>query len=49
LMASSQISVQGFTAPPQWFGLIERIDVYGSVLWVLVLAIVLLQAEDSLF
>lgn len=45
LMASSQISVQGFTAPPQWFGLIERIDVYGSILWVLVLAIVLLQAE----
>jgi hypothetical protein len=45
LMASSQISLQGFTAPPQWFGLIERIDVYGSILWVLVLAIVLLQAK----
>jgi hypothetical protein len=45
LMASSQISVQGFTEPPQWFGLIERIDVYGSILWVVVLAVVLLQSE----
>jgi hypothetical protein len=46
LMAGSQISVQGFTEPPRWFGLIERIDVYGSILWVLVLAIVLLQRES---
>lgn len=31
-MASAQITVQEFTAPPQWFGLIERIDIYGSIL-----------------
>lgn len=41
LMAGTNITAQGFTAPPQWFGLIERIDIYGSMLWVAVLAIVL--------
>ena len=46
-MAGAQITQQGFTAPPQWFGLIERMDVYGSMLWVLVLAIVLLRAEKG--
>jgi hypothetical protein len=30
------------TAPP-WFGLIERINVYGYILWVLVLALVLIR------
>jgi len=45
LMAGSDITQHGFTAPPQWFGLIERIDIYGSMLWVAVLAIVLLRAE----
>jgi len=45
LMAGSQISLQGFTEPPQWFGFIERIDVYGSILWVMVLAVILLQSE----
>jgi len=44
-MAGSDITVQGFTAPPQWFGLIERIDIYGSMLWVAVLSIVLLRAK----
>lgn len=28
-----------------WFGIIERINVYGYLLWVAVLAIILLQAE----
>jgi hypothetical protein len=44
-MAGAQITQQGFTAPPQWFGLIERITIYGSMLWVAVLAIVLLSAR----
>lgn len=47
LMAGAQISAQGWTTPPQWFGLIERISVYGAILWVMVLAIVLLRAEKS--
>jgi len=38
-MAGAQITVQGFTAPPQWFGLIERIDIYGSMLWVVVVGL----------
>jgi len=37
----------GGIAPPQWFGLIERINVYGYLLWVLVLAVVLLRAEKG--
>jgi hypothetical protein len=32
---------------PQYFGLIERINVYGYLLWVLVLAIVLLRVEKD--
>ncbi len=44
-MAGAQITVQGFTTPPQWFGAIERITIYGSTLWVVVLAIVLLRAR----
>jgi hypothetical protein len=32
--------------PTTWFGLIERINVYGYLLWVAVLAIVLLRAEE---
>jgi len=31
-------------APP-WFGLIERINVYGYLLWIAVLAIILLRAD----
>ena len=42
--AGADITQHGFTAPPQWFGLIERIPIYGSMLWVTVLAIVLLCA-----
>lgn len=44
-MAGADITQHGFTAPPQWFGLIERIDIYGSMLWVAVLAFVLLRAK----
>jgi len=44
-MAGTQIAQQGFTIPPKWFGLIERIDIYFSMLWVVMLAIVLLRAE----
>jgi len=48
-LAGTDITQHGFTAPPQWFGLIERIDIYGSMLWVVLLAIVLLRtrAADS--
>jgi len=46
-MAGANITAHGFTAPPQWFGLIERMDIYGSMLWVAVLAIVLLRAEKG--
>jgi hypothetical protein len=47
-VGGAQIAAQGFIAPPQWFGVIERITVYGFLLWVLVLAIVLLRAEKGL-
>ncbi len=47
LMAGAEISVQGWTTPPKWFGLIERISVYGSTLWVMVRAIVLWRAENG--
>ena len=33
-------------APP-WFGVIERINVYGYLLWVVVLGFVLLRAEEG--
>jgi hypothetical protein len=33
--------------PTMWFGLIERIDVYGYLLWVAMLAIVLLRREKE--
>lgn len=46
-MSSAQIAQEGFTAPPQWFGLIERVDIYVSLLWVAVLAVVLLRAEKG--
>lgn len=45
LMAGSQMAAEGILAPPPWFGLIERIDAYGCVLWVAVLAAVLLRSE----
>ena len=44
-VAGAQIATQGVIAPPQWFGLIERINVYGFMSWVVVLAIVLLRAK----
>ncbi len=40
-------AAQGGIAAPQWFGLIERINVYGYDLWTAVLSIVLLQAEKE--
>ncbi|MDH5439194.1 MAG: DUF998 domain-containing protein [Candidatus Bathyarchaeota archaeon] len=46
-VGGAQITVQGKIAPPQWFGVSERITVYGSMLWVVVLAIVLLRAEKG--
>ncbi len=47
-MAGADISQRGFTTPPQWFGLLERIDVYGSMLWMAVLSVVLLRAGKKL-
>lgn len=38
-------AAQGGITPPQWFGLIERINAYGYMLWMAVLAIILLLAE----
>ncbi len=38
-------ATQGGMAPPQWFGVIERINVYGYLQWVAVLAIVLLREQ----
>ena len=46
-MAGAEISVQGWTTPPLWFGLIERISVYGTTLWVMLLSAVLWRAEKS--
>jgi len=40
-------AAQGGIAPPQWFGVIERINVYGYLLWVAVLAVVLLRMEKG--
>ena len=40
-------ATQGGITPPHWFGLIERINVYGYDLWMAVLAIVLLRAENE--
>ena len=39
-------AAQGGIAPPQWFGLIERINAYGYMLWMAVLSIVLLREEE---
>ena len=46
-VSGSQVATQGVVAPPRWFGLIERIDVYGFMLWVAVLAIVLLREREG--
>lgn len=36
-------AVAGQSTPPVWFGIVERINVYGYLLWILVLAVVLLR------
>jgi len=46
-VAGAPIAAQGVIAPPQWFGLIERINIYGFMSWMVVLAIVLLRAEKG--
>ena len=46
-MSGTQIGDQGTIAPPQWFGLIERIDIYGFLLWVVALATVQWRAEEG--
>jgi hypothetical protein len=33
--------------PTPWLGVMERINVYGYLLWVMVLAIALLRIEDT--
>jgi len=33
--------------PTPWLGIIERISVYSPMLWILVLAILLLQAKKK--
>ncbi len=33
--------------PTPWFGVMERINIFASLLWVLVLAIILLRAENG--
>ncbi len=48
VMAGVDISQRGFETPPPLFGLLERIDVYGSMLWVMVLSVILLRAEKRL-
>ena len=45
VMSATRISQEGFITPPQWFGLIERIDIYLSMLWIVVLAGTLLWSE----
>jgi len=40
-------AAQGGITPPHWFGVIERINVYGYLQWVAVLAIVLLRPEKG--
>jgi len=46
-VAGAKISAEGWTAPPQWFGLMERISIYGSMLWEAVLSIVLFRTEKG--
>jgi hypothetical protein len=38
--------VQG-TMPPPWFGLMERINAYGFMVWMLVLAVILLSVKPA--
>ena len=47
-MGGAQVAEKEIIMPPRWFGLIERIDIYGFLLWVTVLAIVQLRVEDEL-
>jgi hypothetical protein len=40
-------SAIGTTQPPPWFGLAERIDAYGFMLWIMVLTLILLRAQPE--
>ncbi len=40
-------AAEGGITSPRWFGLIERINVYGYLLWVAVLSIVLLRTKKE--
>ena len=46
-MSGAQVAGQGIVMPPRWFGLIERVDIYGFLLWVAVLAVVQLRGGDG--
>ena len=46
-MSGAQIAAEGVIAPPQWFGLIERINIYGFMAWVVILAILLLRTQKK--
>lgn len=44
----SNLSVIGAQTRTTWLGVIECISVYSPMLWILVLAIIMLQAEKKL-
>lgn len=45
VLTGMQGSRVGAGLPTPWFGITERVDIYSSMLWMLVLGVVLLQAE----
>jgi hypothetical protein len=47
-MGGAQVAEMEIIMPPRWFGLIERVDIYGFLLWVAVLAFVQLRVGDEL-
>ena len=42
-----QVPMVAAQQPTPWLGIMERVNVYGAMLWVLVLAIILLRAEKK--
>ncbi len=44
-IAAFWMAAPGQLSSPPWFGIVERINVYGYLLWVAVLAVVLLREE----
>jgi hypothetical protein len=46
VLAGAQGSAMSAGLPTPWFGLVERVNIYGAMLWILVLAVVLLRRRS---